>query len=77
VTYHWKDLDEGYNCALDLISIKGLHIKLCGPKVARVPTLGISGLPFGNLRKKCHLDVGLVERHKVYYKGEGGDFPQV
>jgi hypothetical protein len=25
---------------------------------------------------KCHLDVGLVERHKVHYKGEGGDFPQ-
>ncbi len=25
----------------------------------------------------CHLDVGLVERHKVYYKGEGGGFPQV
>jgi len=26
---------------------------------------------------KCHLDVGLVERHRVYYKGEGGGFPQV
>jgi hypothetical protein len=26
---------------------------------------------------KCHLDAGLVERHKVYYKGEGGGFPQV
>jgi hypothetical protein len=26
---------------------------------------------------KCHLDVGLVERHKVYYNGEGDDFPQV
>jgi hypothetical protein len=26
---------------------------------------------------KCHLDVGLVERHKVYYKGEGGGFSQV
>jgi hypothetical protein len=24
-----------------------------------------------------HLDVGLVERHIVYYKGKGGDFPQV
>jgi hypothetical protein len=28
-------------------------------------------------RTKCHLDVDLVERHRVYYKGEGGDFPQV
>jgi len=27
-TYHWKSLDEGYNFALDLISIKGLHTKL-------------------------------------------------
>ncbi len=26
---------------------------------------------------KSHLDVGLVERHKVYYKGGGGGFPQV
>jgi hypothetical protein len=24
---------------------------------------------------KCHLDVGLVERHIVYYKGEGDGFP--
>jgi len=31
----------------------------------------------GSPRTKCHLDVGLVERHKVYYKGEGGGFPQV
>jgi hypothetical protein len=37
----------------------------------------ISGLPLGSPRTKCHLDVGLVERHKVYYKEEGGDFSQV
>ncbi len=70
-------MDEGYNFALDLISIKGMHTKLLGPKVARVPTLGISGLPFVSIGTKCHLDVGLVERHKIYYKGEGGGFPQV
>jgi hypothetical protein len=51
--------------------------KIMGPKVVGVPTLGISGLPFGSLRTKCHLDVCLVERHKIYYKGEGGDFSQV
>jgi len=39
--------------------------------------LGISGLPFGNPEIKCHLDVGLVERYRRYYKGEGGGFPQV
>ncbi len=76
-TYRWKALDKGYNFALDPILIKGLHAKLLGPKVAKVPTLGISGLPFGSLGTKCHLDVGLVERHRVYYKGEGGGFPQV
>jgi hypothetical protein len=26
---------------------------------------------------KCYLDVALVEKHIVYYKGEGGGFPQV
>jgi hypothetical protein len=41
------------------------------------PTLKILGLPFGSPETKCHLDVGLVERHRVYYKGEGDGFPQV
>jgi hypothetical protein len=77
VTYRWKTLDKEYNFVLDLISIGGLHTKLWDPKVARVPTLAISGLPFGSPKTKNHLDVGLVERHKVYYKGEGGRFPQV
>jgi len=27
--------------------------------------------------QKAHLDVGPVERRRIYYKGEGGDFPQV
>jgi len=48
-----------------------------GPQSCGVPTLRISRFPFGNPGTKCHLDVGLVEKHKVYYKGEGGDFPQV
>jgi hypothetical protein len=76
-TYRWKALDEGYNFAWDLISIGGMHVKLWGPKVAGVPTLAISGLALGSPQTKCHLDVGLVERHKIYYKGEGGSFPQV
>jgi hypothetical protein len=42
-----------------------------------VPTLAISGLQLGSVKTKSHLDVGLVERHIVYYKGEGGGFPQV
>jgi len=75
--YCWKALNEGYNFAFDLISIGVLHTKLWGSKVTRVPTLAISRFPFGSLGTKSHLDVGLVERHRVYYKGEGGGFPQV
>jgi len=56
-------------------------MKLWALKVAIIPTLAILGLPLrlplGNPGAKCHLDVGLVERHKVHYKGEGGGFPQV
>ncbi len=66
----------GDNFASDLILIRGLHAKLWAPKVTGIPTLAISGLPFESPETKCHLDVGLVERHKVYYKGEGGGFPQ-
>jgi hypothetical protein len=76
-TYHWKALDEGYNFSLDYISIWGLLAKLWGSKVAGVPTWAISGLPLGSPGTKNHLDVGLMERCKVYYKGEGGGFPQV
>jgi hypothetical protein len=32
-----------------------------------------SGVP----GEKSHLDVGSVASHRVYYKGEGGGFPQV
>ncbi len=76
-TYRWKDVDEGYNFALNLISIGGLHTKLWDPKVVEVLILAISRLPFESPKTKCHLDVGPVERHIVYYKGEGGGFPQI
>jgi len=56
--------------------IEGLHTKLWGTKVAEVLTLAILGLPLGSPGTKSHLDVGLVERHKVYYKAEGGGFPK-
>jgi hypothetical protein len=76
-TFRWKDLEEGYNFASYLIWIKGLHTKLCAPKVVRIPTLGISGLSVGSLGTKCHLGAGHRAKHRVYYKGEGGGFPQV
>jgi hypothetical protein len=68
---------RGYNFASDLISIKGLHAKLRAPKIMEVPTMGISGFPFGSPGTKWHLGASLVAMHKVYYKGEGGGFPQV
>jgi hypothetical protein len=47
------------------------------PKVVRIPIVGIPRFPLGNPKTKCHLDASLVEKHKVYYKGEGDGFPQV
>ncbi len=63
--------------SFNFITIGGLHAKLWARKVAGVPNVRIPKLPLSSPEIKCHLDVGLVERNKVYYKGEGGDFPQV
>ncbi len=83
-TYRWKALNESYNFAWDRTSIRGLFANLWGSKVPGVRAGGISGLPRGSPvgvpgvpREKSHLDVGLVKRCRVYYKGEGGGFPQV
>jgi len=77
VTYCWKTLDKSYNFALDCIVIRGLLAMLWGSKVARVPFDTISGLPLESPRKNSHLDVASMESCRVYYKGEGGGFPQV
>jgi hypothetical protein len=39
--------------------------------------LGISRLPLEGPGTKNHLDAGPMASHRVYYKGEGGSFPQV
>ncbi len=41
------------------------------------PRPGLRQLSFGSPETKSHLDVGLAERHKIYYMGEGDGFPQV
>jgi hypothetical protein len=51
--------------------------KVMGPKVTGIPILGISRLPLGSPGTKWHLGVGPMARHRIYYKGEGGGFPQV
>jgi len=76
-THHWKALEESYNFASDLIPIGGLSKNLWSLKVPGVQTGTISGLLFRSTGTKSHSDVGAVERHKVYYMGEGGGFPQV
>jgi hypothetical protein len=75
-TYHCKALDKGYNFALDYITIRSLHKKVCALKVAGVPIAIILGLPLGSPETKSHLDVAPVESCRVKYKGEGGDFPK-
>jgi hypothetical protein len=76
-TRRWKAVDESYNITLDCIVIWGLLAKLWGSKVPGVPFGAISGFPLGSPGKNSHLDVASVASHRVYYKGEGGGFPQV
>jgi hypothetical protein len=48
------------------------------PQSCKVPNFGNFKTPtFGSPETKCHLDAGLVARHIIYYKGEGGGSPQV
>jgi hypothetical protein len=48
-----------------------------GPQSRLSPNFGNFRTPIWQSQDKMHLDVGLVERHIVYYQGEGGGFPQV
>jgi hypothetical protein len=43
----------------------------------RTTTGTTSGLQFGSPKKKSHLDAASATSCRVYYKGEGGGFPQV
>jgi hypothetical protein len=48
-----------------------------GPQSHRRPNFGNFGTPKWESRTNCHLDLGLVERHIVYYMGESGGFSHV
>jgi hypothetical protein len=76
-THHWKALKESYKFASNLIPIGGLNKELWTRKVPGVQTKTISGFLFGSPRAKSHSDVGVVERRREYYMGEGGGFPGV
>jgi hypothetical protein len=58
------------------LNLRSTH-KIHTPKVADVPTLGISGLPLGSPGTKCHLGASPMAKHRIYYQREGGGFPQV
>jgi hypothetical protein len=45
-------------------------MKLQKFKIIKVPTLGC---PLGSPKRKCHLDVALTKKYKVYYEEEGDD----
>jgi len=69
-TYLWKTLDVGYNFASNIISIGGLHTKLCTFKVVRVSIPRISRLTFESPETKCHLGAGPVTRQKNTIRGK-------
>jgi hypothetical protein len=48
-----------------------------GAQSCKSPDFGNFETPTWESWTKSHLDVGLVKRHRVYYKGESGGFPQV
>jgi len=50
---------------------------LSTPKVVEAWVVGISRLPLGSPRTKWHLGASFMAKHRIYYKGEGGGFPQV
>jgi hypothetical protein len=69
----WRGLQLCFRLRFHRMSAR----KVTALKVAGVLTLAISRLPLGSPGIKSHLDVGPMGSHKVYYKWEGGDFPQV
>jgi len=54
-------------CSQSYAASKSRESRLAGFRDSRA---GVPG-------EKSHLDVGSAECHRVYYKGEGGSFPQV
>jgi hypothetical protein len=76
-THCWKTLKESYKFASDLIPIGGLSEELWARKVLGVQTKTVSRLLLGTPGTKSHLDVGVADKRRGYYMGEGGVFPQI
>ncbi len=52
-------------------------MKLCVPKLREFQLWEFWDSHLEVLKQKSHSDVAHVERRGIYYKGEGGGFPQV
>jgi len=77
-TYHQKALEEGYNFASNITSIRGLQKKSYGPPKSRESQF----FEFWDSQlvspgTKWHLGASPMARHREYYKGEGDGFPQI
>jgi hypothetical protein len=68
---------QGLRLCINHILIERLQKKLWASKVIGVPISRISDLQLGSPGTKWHQSAGLMAKHIEYYKGEGGDFPQV
>jgi hypothetical protein len=75
-TRRWKALEEGYNFASDRVAIGLCSREISASKVPGLQPGTNSGLPRGNPGKNGHLDGTSATSCRVYYKGEGGGFPQ-
>jgi len=67
-----------YNILLYTSSQSEVYTQSYGPpKSEEFQLWEFQNSPLESFETKWHLGAGLVARHKIYYKGEGGDFPQV
>jgi hypothetical protein len=69
----WRGLQLCFRLHLDSKSAR----KVMRLQSRGSPNLGDFGTPIWESRNKSHLDVGPVERCRVYHKRGGGGFPQV
>ncbi len=76
-TCRWKVLDKTYNFASTSPRSEVCSQSYWAPKSQECPLARFQDSHTGVSGEKSHLDVGPVERSRVYYNGEGGSFPQV
>jgi len=76
-TYCWKALNESTTLLQTTPQSEVCSQSYGAPKLRESPLARFWDSHSEVSRKKSHLDVGSVERCRIYYKGEGGGFPQV